>query len=130
MLAQYVETISSLLKGVYEDPNRSESLMRSTMGVIGDLSECFPNGEYAELFRQEFLLNMVKEVRSNREYSGATIQTARWARDQLRAQTGQLPISLLSTNHNIDGYHAMDFNMYSNTTPFYGSRLDLGLRAY
>lgn len=63
--------------------------MRSTMGVIGDLSESFPNGEYNALFREEYLLSMVKEVRSNREYGDSTIATARWARNQLRAQTGQ-----------------------------------------
>lgn len=102
---------------MYEDPNRSESLMRSTMGVIGDLSECFPNGEYNALFREEFLLTMVKEVRSNREYGNATIQTARWARDQLRAQTGQSRISFFSKNPKINGDFAMNAVMHSNTNP-------------
>ena len=130
MLAQYVETISTLLKAVSEDPNRSEALMRSSMGVIGDLSECFPNGEYMALFREEFLLNMVKEVRSNREFTNATIQTARWARDQLRAQTGQSRVSFLSQNPKING-DAMGADVHSNTNSnLYGVLSPRSLRAY
>ena len=34
-------------------------------------------------------MHMVKEVRSNREYTERTIQTARWARDQIKRQTGE-----------------------------------------
>ena len=32
---------------------------------------------------------MVKEVRSNRDYSDRTRETARWARDQIKRQTGK-----------------------------------------
>lgn len=85
------------------------------MGVIGDLSESFPNGEYNAFFREEFLLMMVKEVRSNREYGGTTIATARWAREQLRAQTGQSRISFFSDNSKMNGDFAMTAVMHSNT---------------
>ena len=105
--------------------------MRSTMGVIGDLSESFPNGEYNALFREEFLLNMVKEVRSNREYGTATIQTARWARDQLRAQTGQSRVSFLSERPKIIGDFAMSTRVHSNSNPnSYGFDSNNNLRAY
>lgn len=33
---------------------------------------------------------MVKEVRINRDYTERTIATARWARDQIKRQTGRL----------------------------------------
>jgi hypothetical protein len=33
---------------------------------------------------------MVKEVRTNRDYSDRTIQTARWAREQIKRQTGKI----------------------------------------
>jgi importin subunit beta-1 len=35
LLQPYVETIFQLLNTVYLDPNRSEGLLRSSMGVIG-----------------------------------------------------------------------------------------------
>jgi importin subunit beta-1 len=53
-----------------------------------DLSEAFPNGELAARFREDWLTHMVKEVRTNRDYTDRTIQTARWAKDQIKRQTG------------------------------------------
>jgi hypothetical protein len=101
------------------------------MGVIGDLSECFPNGEYNVIFRDEFLLNMVKEVRSNREYGNATIQTARWARDQLRAQTGQSRISFSSEHPKINGDFAMHALEHSKSnSQSYGVDSSNHLQAY
>ena len=53
-----------------------------------DLSEAFPHGEYAAFFRQDWLTAMAKEVRSNRDFSERTTATARWAREQIKRQTG------------------------------------------
>jgi importin subunit beta-1 len=60
------------------------------MGVIGDLSETFPNGEYAASFSQQWVTNMAREVRANKEYSQRTQDTARWAREQIKRQSGKL----------------------------------------
>jgi hypothetical protein len=38
---------------------------------------------------------MVKEVRSNRDFSDRTITTARWARDQIKRQIGKFTAFLL-----------------------------------
>lgn len=57
------------------------------MGVIGDLSDTFPNGEFSQFYRSEWLMAMIRETRSNREFSDRTIHTARWAREQVRRQT-------------------------------------------
>jgi importin subunit beta-1 len=89
ILQPYVETILQLLSSVAADPNsRSESLLRSAMGVIGDLADAYPNGQLVEAFRQDWLVALIKETRSNREYAPRTIETARWAREQVRRQTG------------------------------------------
>ncbi|KAK8241286.1 armadillo-type protein [Phyllosticta capitalensis] len=87
-LVPYVEAIFSLLHTVQTDPNRTEALMRSSMGVIGDLADTFPEGEFAELFRAEWIMAMAKETRSNRDFSSRTIETARWAREQIKRQIG------------------------------------------
>ncbi|KAF2396283.1 ARM repeat-containing protein [Trichodelitschia bisporula] len=87
-MAPYVEHIFGLLHIVYQDMHRTEALLRSSMGVIGDISEAFPNGEFTEFFRQDWLSQMVKEARANRDYSDRTNQTARWAREQIKRQTG------------------------------------------
>jgi len=105
-LQPYVESIFQLLNIIAQDMNRSESLMRSAMGVIGyvpftsrvivdvancipsDLADAYPNGELAEAFRQDWVNAMIKETKTNREFQPRTIETARWAREQVKRQIG------------------------------------------
>ena len=77
-----------ILRIVYQDTNRTEALLRSSCGVIGDLADAFPNGEYREFFREEFLTALARETRSNQEFLGRTRETARWAREQIKRQVG------------------------------------------
>lgn len=79
-------SIFELLHLIANDMNRSEALMRATMGVIGDLADAYPNGELVEAFRQDWVTTIIKETRSNREYLPRTIETARWAREQVKRQ--------------------------------------------
>lgn len=88
VLQGYVESIFTLLNIVWLDPNRSESLMRSSMGVIGDLADAFPHGEFAAYYRADWLTAMIKYTKSNREFQVRTIDTARWAREQVKRQIG------------------------------------------
>jgi len=57
--------------------------------MLSDLSDAFPQGQFVELFRQEWVTQMAKDVRTNREFSKRTTDTARWARDQIKRQTGK-----------------------------------------
>ncbi|KAI1437018.1 armadillo-type protein [Xylaria sp. CBS 124048] len=86
VLQPYVESIFQLLHIIAQDMNRSEPLMRSAMGVIGDLADAYPNGELADAFRQDWLSAMIKETKTNREFQLRTIETARWAREQVKRQ--------------------------------------------
>ncbi|KAI1391938.1 ARM repeat-containing protein [Hypoxylon trugodes] len=87
-LQPYVQSIFQLLHIISQDMNRSESLMRSSMGVIGDLADAFPNGELVDAFRQDWVTAMIKETKTNREFQSRTIDTARWAREQVKRQLG------------------------------------------
>ncbi|KAI9726275.1 MAG: karyopherin beta [Chrysothrix sp. TS-e1954] len=86
LLREHLPSIFEVLRVVAQDQNRSEPLLRSAMGVIGDLAEAFPSGEYNYYFQSDWLLSIVKEVKSNREFSMRTATTAKWAREQLRRQ--------------------------------------------
>ncbi|TPX14485.1 uncharacterized protein E0L32_005449 [Thyridium curvatum] len=88
ILQPFVPFIFQLLNIIAGDANRSESLMRAAMGVIGDLADAYPNGELADVFRQEWVTAMIKETRSNRDFQPRTIDTARWAREQVKRQIG------------------------------------------
>ncbi|KAF2715719.1 importin subunit beta-1 [Pleomassaria siparia CBS 279.74] len=91
LLVPYLDAIFELLRIVQSDSNRTEGLLRSSCGVIGDLAEAFPNGEYREYFRHDFLTAMTRETRANAEFLSRTRETARWAREQIKRQTGTLP---------------------------------------
>ncbi|EAS32090.3 importin beta-1 subunit [Coccidioides immitis RS] len=95
-LTPFVESIFQLISHIAHEGTRSEGLMRSTMGVIGDLADVFPNGEFASLFRNEFVSGLVRETRSNRDYGGRTIETARWAREQVKRQVGLATAAAMS----------------------------------
>jgi importin subunit beta-1 len=53
-----------------------------------DLADAFPHGEFSQFYRNDWLMSMIKEVRSNREFQTRTIDTARWAREQVKRQIG------------------------------------------
>ncbi|KAI7248715.1 hypothetical protein KC335_g18209 [Hortaea werneckii] len=86
LLRPYVESVFQLLQTVYQDVNRTEASLRSSMGVVGDISEAFPSGEFAHYFRNEWLTAMAREIRGNKEFSPRTQETARWAREQIKRQ--------------------------------------------
>ncbi|KAF4442515.1 KAP95 [Fusarium acutatum] len=87
-LQQYVSLIFNALSIIASDMNRSESLMRASMGVIGDLADAYPDGQLVDAFRQDWLTVMIKETKTNREFQPRTIETARWAREQVKRQLG------------------------------------------
>ncbi|KAJ5625043.1 hypothetical protein N7510_001352 [Penicillium lagena] len=82
----FVESIFQLLHNISQEGNRSEGLMRSSMGVIGDLADAFPNGELAAYFRNDWVTTLVRETRTTRHFSARTIETARWTREQVKRQ--------------------------------------------
>ncbi|KAK6438921.1 karyopherin Kap95 [Oleoguttula sp. CCFEE 5521] len=96
LLQPHVEAIFQLLSQVYQDPNRTEGLLRSSMGVVGDISESFPAGEFAHFFRADWLTLMARETRASKEFSPRTQSTARWAREQIKRQSGMLKFSALN----------------------------------
>lgn len=55
---------------------------------VSDIADAYPNGELVEAFRQEWVTTLIKDTRTNREFSPRTIETARWAREQVKRQIG------------------------------------------
>ncbi len=52
-----------------------------------DLALAFDNGEFAHLYRQDWVMTMIKEARSNRDFEDSrTQQVARWAREHVKQQ--------------------------------------------
>lgn len=87
-LQPFVQSIFQMLNIISQDMNRSEALMRSSMGVIGDLADAYPGGELVDMFRSDWLTAMIRETKTNSEFQGRTKDTARWAREQVKRQVG------------------------------------------
>jgi importin subunit beta-1 len=88
LIVPYMDSIFDLLRNIQQDSNRTEGLLRSSCGVIGDIAEAFPNGDFREYFRHDFLTAMAREARSNQDFGSRTRDTARWAREQIKRQIG------------------------------------------
>ncbi|KKK20373.1 hypothetical protein ARAM_003099 [Aspergillus rambellii] len=58
-LQEFVKPIFELLNIIAQDPTcRSEGLMRSAMGVLGDLADGFPDGSIAQYFRNDWVTSL------------------------------------------------------------------------
>lgn len=68
--------------------------MTSSNYCYSDISEAFPNGEVSQYYRSEWLTAMARETRANKEFSQRTQDTARWAREQIKRQSGKNKHSL------------------------------------
>jgi len=64
-------------------------LCSALLTISSDLSRAFPQGEFVDSFRQDWLTAMAREIRANREFQDRTTDTARWAREQIKRQTGE-----------------------------------------
>lgn len=51
-----------------------------------DLADTFPNGDYANYYRADWITTLIKDTKSNRDFQPRTIETARWAREQVKRQ--------------------------------------------
>ena len=61
------------------------------------MADAYPNGELVTAFREEWLTALIKETRTNREFSARTVETARWAREQVKRQVGGTQNVMLQT---------------------------------
>lgn len=90
MLKPFVEAIFTFIQSVASNPSteRSEPLLRSTVGLLGDLCNAFPNGELQPMLSTQAIPELIKEARS-RTYGLETRKTASWTREQVKiASTG------------------------------------------
>lgn len=99
LLQPFVEPIFQLLQVIFQEESKlAESLLNSCMGVIGDIAEAFPNGQFSHYFRQDFLTAMCREVRANKNFAVSVQNNARWAREQIKRQAGMCIVASRRSN--------------------------------
>lgn len=87
-LAPYMTQIAGFLMAAYSDPQlaANESVCRSAVGMIGDLAQMYPDGSLRDFFSQQWVTDFIRRTRANQGFSKLTRDTARWAREQQKAQ--------------------------------------------
>lgn len=75
------------LATVYSDPERSDNLLRSMIGLIGDLADSFPGGDIKNFLMADWIVQCLKEGRSSRQQSVTTKEVARWAKEMVKRAT-------------------------------------------
>lgn len=78
MLLNHVQTILELVQRCLADEDRSDSVVKLSLGLVGDLADSFPNGEIKQLLLAEWL---AQALRSKARLSSETKKTLRWARE-------------------------------------------------
>ncbi|KAG0057156.1 karyopherin beta [Gryganskiella cystojenkinii] len=87
LLAPHLTHVFEFLNTVYNDPERSDTVLRSMIGLIGDLAESFPGGEIKSLLQADWVSACLKEGRSSRQMSVTTKEVARWAKEMVKRAT-------------------------------------------
>lgn len=78
LLLPYVQSMLELVQRCLADEERPESVVRLSLGLVGDLADAFPNGQIKQLLLTEWLS---QALRQKTRLSGETKKTARWARE-------------------------------------------------
>ncbi|KAF9971460.1 karyopherin beta [Actinomortierella ambigua] len=87
LLMPYLPQMFEFMQSIYVDPERSDNVLRSMMGLIGDLAETFPGGEIKQLLTVDWVHMCLKEGRSGRHVTLMTKEIARWAREMVKRAT-------------------------------------------
>lgn len=78
MLLPHSSNILELIQRCLADDDRSETTVKLCFGLLGDLADCFPNGQLKQLLLSEWIAS---DLRNKRGMSPDTKKTMRWARE-------------------------------------------------
>ncbi|CEH12917.1 karyopherin kap95 [Ceraceosorus bombacis] len=85
LLQPYVESIVTFIASVAQSSqDRTETLLRSAIGLLGDVSAAYPGGELKTLLQQGWVAELIRAGRG-KTMGHETRKVAAWAREQIRA---------------------------------------------
>lgn len=80
ILLPYVNSVFTFLHLTITDQDRSETVLRLAIGLLGDLAEAFPNGELKEPLSSPWVTELLKAGRT--KLGGLeTKKVAKWAKE-------------------------------------------------
>ncbi|RDB23601.1 Importin subunit beta-1 [Hypsizygus marmoreus] len=84
LLLDHAQPILELIHRCLADDERTDSLMRLSFGLLGDLADSFPNGELKQLLLSNWV---AAELRTKSRMPPETKKTLRWAREMVKTAT-------------------------------------------
>ncbi|KAG8215304.1 armadillo-type protein [Butyriboletus roseoflavus] len=84
LLLPHSSNILELIQRCLADDDRSETTVKLSFGLLGDLADCFPNGQLKQLLLSEWIAS---DLRNKRGMSQETKKTMRWAREMIKRAT-------------------------------------------
>ena len=78
LLLPHVQSMLELVQRCLADEERTESLVKMSLGLVGDLADTFAAGQIKRFLLSEWLATA---LRSKNRYSSETKKTIRWARE-------------------------------------------------
>ncbi|KAI5475715.1 hypothetical protein MNV49_001008 [Pseudohyphozyma bogoriensis] len=86
ILLPYINSIFAFLHLTLTDQDRTEAILRSAIGLLGDLAETFPNGQLKEPLSSAWVSDVLKAGRT--KLGGPeTKKVAKWAKEMVRRAT-------------------------------------------
>lgn len=82
LLIDHTQSIFNFLHLVYEE-DHSETALKQSAGLIGDLADTFPNGQLKDFLLQDWVASLVKTKIRNADIK----KTLRWAREMIKRAT-------------------------------------------
>lgn len=81
VLLPYVNPIFTFLHLCLTDQDRTEYILRSSIGLIGDLAETFPAGQLKEALNSSWISDILKQGRTKQSGGLETRKVAKWAKE-------------------------------------------------
>ncbi|KAI9314920.1 armadillo-type protein [Dichotomocladium elegans] len=86
ILMPYMQGVFQFMNALALDTNRSDSLTRALIGLLGDLADAFGK-QLSVAFQADWIPQLLREARTSRHYGQGTKETARWAKEMIRRAT-------------------------------------------
>ncbi|SDA02376.1 BZ3501_MvSof-1269-A2-R1_Chr12-3g03566 [Microbotryum saponariae] len=83
ILLPYLNSIFAFVHQALSDPDRTETLLRSAIGLVGDIAEAFPEGQLTEALGSPWVADMLKAGRTKLG-SSETKKVSKWAKEMVR----------------------------------------------
>ncbi|EMR11011.1 hypothetical protein PNEG_00611 [Pneumocystis murina B123] len=84
-LLPHIPHIFRFLAMMHNIHDKSESLTRAMIGLLGDLADIIPSNQISSMFQEEWVNECLKQGRTKPGYSSATKEIARWSTEQIKA---------------------------------------------